>query len=334
MAHSQTSSKPTVPEKASRMTADAAARAVSRRWALAGIAGMTFAVAVAFSGIFKHMPPALAASLTIACGWLMMLLLSPWRRMQSIFADDRQTLRQLNLRLRMIAEGNRNIPLKDLLIDRPDEIGELSRIVHDLAAEAVSARLQNTLMQRRMDDDVQKQTRRATAHLEKQVATDPLTQLGNRRALEQRMSELLDFKSRSGRLLTVMAIDFDGFKSVNDKLGHEIGDRCLQFLGQLLKTSLRKEDLAIRLGGDEFVVLMPDQTLDAAQHVANRLASLFAQMPWHSGGLPRPTLSVGLACDRCAPSSSAAAILRKADAALYASKNSGRAVVSTFGEAA
>ena len=324
----------TPTQKPSTLTSDAAARQVSRRWALAGVAGMTFAVAVAFSGIFKHMPPALAATLTIACGWLMMLVLSPWRRMQSLYADERQAIRQLHLRLKMIAEGNRNIPLKDLLVDRPDEIGALSRVIHDLAAEASSSRLQSNLMQRRLEDDVQKHTRRATAHLERQAATDPLTQLGNRRALEQRMAELLDYNTRAGRLLTVMAIDLDCFKAVNDKLGHEIGDRCLRFLGDLLKTSLRKEDSAIRLGGDEFVVLMPDQTIDAAQHVANRLASLFAQMPWNSGGLPRPTLSFGLVCERCGPSTTATAILRKADAALYASKNAGRAAVSTYGEAA
>jgi GGDEF domain-containing protein len=79
---------------------------------------------------------------------------------------------------------------------------------------------------------------------------------------------------------------------------------------------------------------MPEQTLDAAQHVANRLASLFAQMPWNSGSVPRPTLSVGLASERCTPSSSSAALLRKADAALYAAKNAGRAAISTYGEAA
>jgi diguanylate cyclase (GGDEF)-like protein len=263
----------------------------------------------------------------------MMLLLSPWRAMRQLHVDERQTIRQLNLRLRMIADGNRNIPLKDIVIERDDEIGALSRVVHDLAAEALSSRLQSQMLHRRMDNDVQLQTRKATAHLEKQAATDPLTGLGNRRSLEQRMSELLDHRSGVKSLLTVMAIDLDFFKDVNDALGHEAGDRCLVFLADLLKTGMRREDTAIRLGGDEFIVLMPDQSLESARGVASRIAALFSQMPWPQSGTPRPTLSFGLASRRRNEACDASDLLRRADEALYLSKHSGRSAVRVHGEA-
>jgi diguanylate cyclase (GGDEF)-like protein len=313
--------------------ADLATRQASRRWLLAGIAGMTFAVAVAFSGIFRNLSPAFAATLTIACGWLMMLVLSPWRNMRALYKAERDAIRQLNVRLRMIADGNRNIPLKDLIIDDDGDLGALSRIMHDLAAEAFGARRQVTLAQRRIEDDVQKQTKRATAHLEKQAATDPLTGLGNRRALEQRIAEMIQSISDKGRLLTIVAIDFDGFKSVNDAFGHEAGDRCLVFLAELLKTSLRKDDTAIRIGGDEFIVLMPDQNVEAARTAAHRIASLFAQLPWTDQsvkGVNRPTLSFGLASERVKSEATLDALMRRADEALYASKQAGKSKVTVY----
>ena len=309
---------------------EAALRQASRRWALAGVAGMTFAVAVAFSGVFRHMPPPLAATLTIACGWLMMLLLSPWRIMRSLFKSERDAVRELNVRLRMIADGNRNIPLKDLIVEREDEIGALSRIVHDLTAEALGARKQVSLAQRRLEDDVQRQTRRATAHLEKQAATDPLTGLGNRRALDQRLAELGEAASGKARPITILAIDFDGFKSINDSMGHGAGDECLVFLAELLKSSLRKEDSAIRIGGDEFIVLMPDQPTEAAQSAATRLVKLFGQMPWANRSTPRPTLSFGIASQRIGEAGALEGLLRQADAALYASKQAGKSKVTVY----
>jgi diguanylate cyclase (GGDEF)-like protein len=312
---------------------DVAVRQASRRWLLAGIAGMTFAVAVAFSGIFSKLSPALAATLTIACGWLMMLVLSPWRNMRELYKPERDAIQELNIRLRMIADGNRNIPLKDLLIERDDDLGALSRVVHDMACEAVGARKQVTLAQRRIDDDVQKQTKRATAHLERQAATDPLTGLGNRRALDQRLTELSSSFPASGRLITVAALDFDSFKSINDSFGHEAGDRCLVFLADLLRTSLRKDDCAIRLGGDEFMLLMPDQSVAAAKAAANRIASLFAQLPWTeqaAKGVSRPTLSFGIASERVTSAAMLEALMRQADAALYASKQAGKSKVTVY----
>jgi PleD family two-component response regulator len=109
----------------------------------------------------------------------------------------------------------------------------LSRAIHDLAAEAVASRQHSRLLHRRMNDNIRRETKRATLHLQRQAATDPLTELGNRRTLEQRLQEYLRTNT-SGCLLAVVAIDLDLFKEVNDTLGHDVGDQCLVFLANLL----------------------------------------------------------------------------------------------------
>lgn len=293
---------------------------------------MTFCVAVAFSGLFHHVPPALAAILTIACGWLMLLAAAPWRAMRSMHPDQRPAIAQLNHILWQVTRDDRDVSLKDLILDRRDSLGELSEFVHDLAAEAMANRRQSRLLHRRMGDDIQRETKKATALLQRQVVTDPLTCLGNRRALEQRLEELLGLDAPPGQLVTVIAIDLDLFKEVNDTLGHDMGDRCLVFLADLLKSSLRRDDCAIRLGGDEFIVLMPNQSIDVGQGAARRLATLYAQMAWPQAKLSRPTLSFGLASGRSGTNLKPAELLRQADVALYDSKQRGRSTITVFSQ--
>jgi diguanylate cyclase (GGDEF)-like protein len=120
------------------------------------------------------------------------------------------------------------------------------------------------------------------------------------------------------------------FKQVNDTLGHEVGDRCIEFLGELLMSGLRQEDRAARLGGDEFVVLMPGQRVDEAERAAARLASLFAQMPWTHEQPPRPTLSIGLAEVWPGELDDPMELIHRADEALYAAKRGGRNRVRTY----
>ena len=124
--------------------------------------------------------------------------------------------------------------------------------------------------------------------------------------------------------VVAMVIDLDNFKIVNDALGHEAGDACLAFMGQLLRSSVRREDIAVRLGGDEFVVLMPGQSLPTAQRTAERLAALFRQMPWSHRDVPRPSLSIGLAVTGPAELGDGRQLLRAADEALYRAKRAGR----------
>src|SRR5215510_14055817 len=127
--------------------------------------------------------------------------------MRQIHLDYRPQLRTMTDKIIAITDGDRDLPVKSLILERDDELGALSEAVYNLAAESMERHSQVRLLQRRMGHDIQRETRRATAHLERQALTDPLTGLGNRRALEQWADEILDPRRRDRRMVTAIAID-------------------------------------------------------------------------------------------------------------------------------
>lgn len=155
--------------------------------------------------------------------------------------------------------------------------------------------------------------------------TDPLTDMGNRRALE-RFRDLLISKGRHHQA-TALMIDIDQFKDYNDTLGHLQGDLCLQQVAEVIRNSLRLSDAyPIRLGGDEFLILMLDAELPVAQQVAKRIRNNIRQR-----AIPHPTtdaglitLSIGIASCKIVDSNSFTLLLKDADDALYEAKRSGR----------
>ena len=102
---------------------------------------------------------------------------------------------------------------------------------------------------------------------------DPLTQLLNRRALEQMLSKEVTRANRMGSSLTLLMIDLDDFKSVNTRFGHLVGDRLLTEAANLLRMTFRGSDLVFRYGGDEFLVVMPETTEEQADRAVERLAA-------------------------------------------------------------
>lgn len=117
--------------------------------------------------------------------------------------------------------------------------------------------------------------KRLLAQFQALATTDTLTGLPNRRAVEARLVETLSLSSRLNADMSVMMIDLDGFKMVNDTLGHEIGDELLRAVAVVLRQVLRRSDIAARLGGDEFVVLMPHTSSHRAAQVAQRIQQQF-----------------------------------------------------------
>lgn len=112
-----------------------------------------------------------------------------------------------------------------------------------------------------------------TARVRASAATDALTGLPNRRALDQALSGGLGRLGRGIPSLAVLSVDLDGFKALNDRLGHAQGDRLLQQVARLWSAELRAEDLLARCGGDEFVVVLADCEADRARQVAQRLVA-------------------------------------------------------------
>lgn len=160
----------------------------------------------------------------------------------------------------------------------------------------------------------------ADAKLHRQAVTDSLTQLLNRRGWQQLARPLLANAHRHGLPLALLMLDIDFFKSINDRLGHDAGDRALKALSALLAESRRAGDVLARVGGEEFCLLLPG--CDAAS--ARLIDQLLRQrLPAIEGVLGHAlNFSSGLAVRR--PGESLDELTRRADEALYAAKQSGR----------
>jgi two-component system cell cycle response regulator len=157
-----------------------------------------------------------------------------------------------------------------------------------------------------------------TARLEEHLFEDPLTRLHNRRFVFGQLAALVSGARRHRRPLAVAMVDLDAFKAVNDRHGHETGDRVLVAAGEALQRALRAEDVLGRLGGEEFLALLPDTDAEAAARAAERLRAAVAQ----AGGPVRVTASVGWAVLRAAERPDD--LVRRADNALYDAKAAGR----------
>ncbi len=161
----------------------------------------------------------------------------------------------------------------------------------------------------------------ARSALERAVATDPLTGVGNRRAfMEAAIREFARFE-RNGRTFSLLILDIDHFKIVNDELGHVAGDDALVAVAGTCKSLLRQSDLFCRWGGEEFVALLPDTTCDQARRVAEKLRISIAGLAPPGGR--HLTCSIGIATAH-AGHRSVDDILREADQQLYRAKTTGR----------
>lgn len=161
----------------------------------------------------------------------------------------------------------------------------------------------------------------ANRALDLQARTDALTGLLNRRGFETQMAFAVALARRSSRPLSLITVDVDHFKRVNDTYGHEAGDEVLRRLARTLESRLRGSDVVARLGGEEFVALLPDTDLNGAQSIAQALVTAMAEHQDPVVGTI--TVSAGVATMRGADDNGAA-MLRRGDAALYEAKGQGR----------
>ncbi|WP_456270200.1 GGDEF domain-containing protein [Kushneria sp. AK178] len=164
---------------------------------------------------------------------------------------------------------------------------------------------------------------RANLKLRQQADTDPLTGLFNRRGIKRMLHEKVFSKHNAGPM-SVMIGDLDHFKRINDSLGHEGGDMVLKTFTECLKSTLRRDDLAVRWGGEEFLVVLPDTDIEAAEAFAERLRALTETHSFRVGGEPLGvTISIGVAeVDPHADTINQA--IQRADKALYRAKREGR----------
>ena len=170
-------------------------------------------------------------------------------------------------------------------------------------------------------------TKRYQDLLAQRAQIDALTGLWNRGYFEQRLQDEVAAAKRYGRAVTLVLVDLDHFKTINDTHGHPFGDRVLQATGEVLTSSVRATDAACRYGGEEFALVLTETDLVGAQTCAERVRSQIEKLELTSKGKPVPTsASLGVACTTQIPRENMTpeALLGAADRALYAAKQSGR----------
>jgi diguanylate cyclase (GGDEF)-like protein len=166
---------------------------------------------------------------------------------------------------------------------------------------------------------------RADREAHKLATTDPLTGVYNRRTFQELATRQLSRCRRERIPLSLLILDLDHFKAVNDTYGHLAGDDVLKAFSQLVSGCLRKEDLLARYGGEEFVILLPGTPEHAAVGLAERIRDLVAATPLRAGArVLNLAVSVGVAAATAAALQSIETMLGRADQALYTAKAQGR----------
>jgi two-component system cell cycle response regulator len=226
-------------------------------------------------------------------------------------------------------ERTRGLPIlaiadadNDTRLVRGLEIGVNDYLVRPIDKNELLARARTLVRKKRYTERL-----RDNVQLSIEMAiTDALTGLYNRRYMESHLTTLVEQAAARGKPLTVLILDIDYFKAINDSYGHDAGDDVLREFALRIRKSIRGIDLACRYGGEEFVAVMPETDMSVATLVAERLRRRIASEPFsiqQGKAAVEVTISIGLAA-LGAPNETAAEILKRADQALYRAKRDGR----------
>ncbi|WP_419897396.1 diguanylate cyclase domain-containing protein [Roseomonas sp. USHLN139] len=201
------------------------------------------------------------------------------------------------------------------------ELGAIDYVTKPVAPVILQARVRNHLDMKRMRDE-----------LAELAVTDALTGLGNRRCLEQRLTQEAARLAATGEMLSVIILDVDFFKRFNDLYGHAEGDRCLTMVAAALNRAMhRSNHLAVRYGGEEFACILPglphEEAMEMAHSILTRVQALGIPHP-ASDAAPHVTVTAGVATAACRPEVEPQRWIVAADRQLYAAKAAGRNTVA------
>jgi diguanylate cyclase (GGDEF)-like protein len=224
---------------------------------------------------------------------------------------------------------------KPVVVDRNTSIEDVARIILDAGMEHMVSGFIITREKRYLGmangyDLLNEMTRVKQKQLFDLAHFDQLTGLPNRTLLLDRLSQAISASSRASRRISLLFIDLDEFKPVNDTYGHNTGDRLLREVAERLMSCLREGDTAARLGGDEFVVMLPESDLDRALAVANRILGRL-KAPYELGKktISNIAASIGIA-EYPTHAEGLDALLAAADNTMYAAKKSGKGRIAVF----
>jgi two-component system cell cycle response regulator len=224
--------------------------------------------------------------------------------------------RTRNSAILMIAEADAKVKVL-----RGLDIGVHDFLVRPVDRNELVARVRTQVRRKRFADRL-----RDSVHASMELAvTDPLTGLHNRRYLDTHLLALFDEAALRARQLSILVLDIDRFKAINDAYGHAAGDEVLKEFAARIRANARAIDVVSRIGGEEVVVVVPDTPLDGAQAVAERIRQRVEAEPFLVQGMKRikVTVSIGVAA-RQAGDMTAGEVLKRADDALYRAKQGGR----------
>ncbi|MEJ2757925.1 MAG: diguanylate cyclase [Anaerolineales bacterium] len=205
---------------------------------------------------------------------------------------------------------------------------EIMHRVRETQQDSEIYRLKNVELTREIEE-----RKKVQSKLEHIATLDPLTGLYNRRYFFELTQQELDRSRRYSRPLSVIMLDIDHFKQVNDRFGHLVGDRVIVEVARRIQKALRRIDQACRYGGEEFAILLPETTLTQAEMVGSRLWQLVSKQPTVSGELKlKITVSVGVATYHQKGVIAVDTLLDRADKAMYYAKQHGRNRVVIYNE--
>jgi diguanylate cyclase (GGDEF)-like protein len=198
----------------------------------------------------------------------------------------------------------------------------LAELVVGVIDEIVRANYQLQSRLETAESRLQEQANEIETYISRSL-TDPLTGLPNRREFDNRMEERMAAWKRRQEIFSLLIVDVDHFKKLNDQHGHLAGDQVLAAMGLALRAAIRREDAVARYGGEEFAILLPHTSLEQAAHVAQNVRDAVGQICVdHNGQQLTVTASAGFATIQ--PDEQAELLIHRADAALYAAKGAGR----------
>lgn len=237
--------------------------------------------------------------------------------------------------IEQLAAAVRHIEQRDQPPVYPDErdqifeIRQLSDSIQSMTGSLLQHERELEALNTSLEQQVRERTEAlsiANQELERLATVDGLTGLNNRRRFDARLQEDFQMLRRSGRGFSLILIDVDHFKAINDEHGHQAGDEVLRQLAQLLKQCTRITDFVARYGGEEFVVLLPDvEDEGAVWAIAEKIRATVAGQAFP--GIGRVTASLGLSC-ALKDDLSSTDVVERADMALYKAKQAGRNLVA------
>ena len=225
-------------------------------------------------------------------------------------------------------DATRSLPLllvategEQATVMRGLDLGVNDYLMRPLDPSELQARVRTQIRRKRLNDAL----RESVENTMKMAVTDALTGLGNRRQFDRLAASMVRRSQADGAPVTLVMMDIDRFKPINDTHGHPAGDEVLRDFARRLARGVRPQDNAFRVGGEEFAILMPSTDRDTAYAVAERLRRDIAAHPFLiEGGRTQLNVTTSAGIATLEPGGSAQDLMAQADAALYLAKRSGR----------